>query len=405
MDADGRVSFAEQLAELRSQADLSLADVATAAHVARGYVHHIERGLRWPTQRVAKALDNALDAGGALLAAWEVADALPRAAAVPVDPEDRERVALAARHPRRVDVATVSALADVLAATRRLEDQIGCAAVLPSIRSNRALARSLLADARPAIRDRVGALAGELHQYLGWLFVATGHTEQARAEYDAALALGVEIDDPDLMSLALSYKGHLAWMLDDPQGVIALSRGARRDERVFVGQRAYNTHQEARGWAMVGEPAEVDRTLGRAEELAERTIARQADVPPNMYWYGSGFFTLQRGLTWHTLGGSRFAERAAKELTNGLRELPDAERHSEWAAFFTVAAVEALTTAGEAERAVAQARQALAVCRATKSTRLARLLQRAHTRMRETWPTHPAVRELGDELRPLSGAR
>lgn len=114
-----------------------------------------------------------------------------------------------------------------------------------------------------------------------------------------------------------------------------------------------------------------------------RPAGRRTDVPPNMYWYGSGFFTLQRAITWHTLGDARFAERAAGELTNGLRELPDAERDSEWAAFFTVAATEALTTAGEAECAVAQARQALAACRATKSTRLARLLHRAHTRMRD----------------------
>jgi hypothetical protein len=124
-----------------------------------------------------------------------------------------------------------------------------------------------------------------------------------------------------------------------------------------------------------------------------------------MYWYGSGFYTLQRGLTWHTLGDARFAERAATELINGLRELPEAERHSEWAAIFTVAAAEALTTAGEAERAVTQARQALAVCRTTRSRRLARALQHAHTRMRDVWPTHAPVRELGDELRPLSGAR
>lgn len=405
MEADGRASFAEQVAALRDQAGLSLAEVATAAHIARGYVHHIEHGRRWPTQPVAKALDNALDAGGALLAAWEVADALPRTAVAPANPEDRERVALAARCPRRVDAATVCALADVLAATRRLEDRIGSAAVLPGIRSNRALACSLLADARPPIRDQVGSLAGELHQYLGWLLVETGHPEQARAEYDAALALGVEIDDPGLTSLALSYKGHLAWILDDPRGVIALSRGARRDRRVFVGQHAYNAYQEARGWAMVGELAEVDRTLGHAEELAERAVARQADAPPNMYWYGSGFFTLQRGLTWHTLRDARFAERAATELTNGLRELPEAERHSEWAAFFTVAAAEAFTTAGDAELAIAHARQALAVCRTTRSTHLARLLHRAHTQMHDAWPTHAPVRELGDEIHPLSSAR
>ncbi|MGH3812043.1 MAG: helix-turn-helix domain-containing protein [Pseudonocardiaceae bacterium] len=405
MDGDGRASFVEQCAALRDQAGLSLADVATAAHVARGYVHHIERGRRWPTQRVAKALDNALDAGGALLAAWEVADALPRAVSVPADPEDRERVALAARHPRRVDAATVSALADVLAATRRLEDQIGSAAVLPGIRANRALACSLLADARHPIRKRVGSLAGELHQYLGWLLAETGHTEQARTELDAALALGVEIDDPDLTSLALSFKGHLAWMLDDPQGVITLSRAARRDRRVFIAQHAYNTHQEARGWAMAGEPAEVDRALERADELVERAVDRQADAPPNMYWYSSGFFTLQRGLTWHTLGDACFADRAATELTNGLSELPDAERDSEWAAIFTVAAAEAFTTAGKAECAVAQAHQAVAVCRTTRSTRLARALQRAHNQMRDTWPTHAAVRELGEQVCPLSDTR
>jgi transcriptional regulator with XRE-family HTH domain len=38
MDAEGRASFAEQLAALRDQAGLSLADVAAAAHVTRGYV-------------------------------------------------------------------------------------------------------------------------------------------------------------------------------------------------------------------------------------------------------------------------------------------------------------------------------------------------------------------------------
>jgi hypothetical protein len=216
------------------------------------------------------------------VAVWKEADALPRAGTVPVDPEDRERVTLAVRHPRRVDVATVGALADVLAATRRLEDQMGSAAVLPGVRNDRALARSLLADARGPVRDRAGALVGELRQYLGWLLIQTRHPEQAQRELDAALALGVEFDDPDLTSLALSYKSYLAWMVDDPQEVIALSRAARRDQRVFVAQHAYNAYQEARGWAMVGERAEVDRLLGRADELAERAVARHAEAPPNM---------------------------------------------------------------------------------------------------------------------------
>jgi transcriptional regulator with XRE-family HTH domain len=57
MDSGGRASFAERLAALRDQAGLSLAAVAATAHVARGYVHHLEHGRRWPTQGVAQALE------------------------------------------------------------------------------------------------------------------------------------------------------------------------------------------------------------------------------------------------------------------------------------------------------------------------------------------------------------
>ncbi|MDQ3154929.1 MAG: hypothetical protein M3R63_25415 [Actinomycetota bacterium] len=144
--------------------------------------------------------------------------------------------------------------------------------------------------------------------------------------------------------MALSYKGHLAWMRGDAHEVVALSRAALRDGRVFVAQRAYNLHQQARGRAMAGDVAEVDRTLGRAADTAETAVARQAEAPEGMYWYGAGFFTLQRGLTWHTVRDNRYATRAAGELTSGLGELPDGERDSEWAAIFTVAAAESYPT-------------------------------------------------------------
>jgi hypothetical protein len=377
----------------------------------------LERGtVRCPRQLYVTALCTVLGATPAELGFDVTATAIatrpllalpdsggPDAGDVPADPDDWERITFAACHPRRVDAATIDVLADVLAATRRVEDQIGSAGVLPSIHAPRGLAASLLADAPSPIRDRLGSLTGELHQYLGWLLAETGHLEQARVELDAALALGVEFDDPDLTSLALSFKGHLAWMVGNPHGVIALSGAARRDTRVFLAQHAFNAHQEARGWAMAGERGEVDRALAHADTLAERALSRQADTPPNLYWYSPGFFTLQRGLTWHTLADTRIAARAATELTNGLHELPAAERDSEWAAIFTVAAAEALTTAGEAECAIAQARQAVAVCRATRSTRLARALRRAHTHMQDTWPTHATIRELGEEIRPLNG--
>lgn len=404
MDTDGCAGFAELLHTLRADAGLSLAELGAVAHIARGYIHHLEHGRRWPSRTVAKALDDALKAHGALLDSWATAEKLPDGP-TPGNPDDRERLALVRTHPRRVDDATVSALADVLAATRRLEDSAGSAAVLPGVRRHLGLARDLLTDARPLVRDRVGALTGELHQYLGWLLTTTGRHEQASAELDAALAIGVELDDPDLTSLAFSFKGTLAWIRGDAHEVIALSRAAGRDERVFVTQHAFNAYQQARGWAMIGDVAEMDRMLGRAIDLADAALAQQADAPGNMYWYGAGFFTMQRGLTWHMLRDSRYATRAAAELTSGVGQLPATERDSEWAADFTIAAAEAYADAGDPERAVDEARRALAVCRSTCSTRLAGSLRKIHKHLREAWPTVPAVRELDDEVRTLGRAR
>lgn len=104
MTDDGRESFASQLAALRSHAGLSLAELGATAHVARGYVHHIEHGRRWPSRSVAAALDSSLSAAGTLLAVWEAADitvqadrtAAAASAAASQQPGDAEAVLVSA---------------------------------------------------------------------------------------------------------------------------------------------------------------------------------------------------------------------------------------------------------------------------------------------------------------------
>ena len=152
MNTDGRAGFADLLRTLRADTGLSLAKLGAAAHVARGYIHHLEHGRRWPSRTFVDALDRALGAEGVLLNAWTAADGHTHGPQ-PANPDDQERLALAAHNPRRVDEATVSALADVFAATRRLEDSTGSAAVLPGVRHHVALARRLLTDARLPVRD------------------------------------------------------------------------------------------------------------------------------------------------------------------------------------------------------------------------------------------------------------
>ncbi|MFN2478263.1 MAG: helix-turn-helix domain-containing protein [Pseudonocardiaceae bacterium] len=70
MHSHEREPFAAELRRLRDRAGLSLGELAERAHVNRGYVGHIEHAQRWPSRSVTSALDDALDARGALLAVW-----------------------------------------------------------------------------------------------------------------------------------------------------------------------------------------------------------------------------------------------------------------------------------------------------------------------------------------------
>ncbi|MGH3982967.1 MAG: helix-turn-helix domain-containing protein [Pseudonocardiaceae bacterium] len=109
MTSDGRESFASQLVALRSHAGLSLGELGAAAHLARGYIHHIEHGRRWPSCSVAAALDSALNANGALLAVWKGADNTVR-----LDRTAATAPAEASRQPGDAEPVLVSA-ADELA--------------------------------------------------------------------------------------------------------------------------------------------------------------------------------------------------------------------------------------------------------------------------------------------------
>lgn len=90
-----RTDFAAELARRRANAALSLADLAARAHVHRGYLHRLERGERWPSSTVVRAVDAALAADGALLATWEAADRVPCVLAN--DGQPTELLELAAR--------------------------------------------------------------------------------------------------------------------------------------------------------------------------------------------------------------------------------------------------------------------------------------------------------------------
>src|SRR5689334_6658725 len=61
--------FGETVRRLREQAGVSLRGLARDAHIDAGHLSRVESGQRPPTRELAIALDNALAAGGTIVAA------------------------------------------------------------------------------------------------------------------------------------------------------------------------------------------------------------------------------------------------------------------------------------------------------------------------------------------------
>src|SRR5690349_21473600 len=61
-------TFSEALQARRKAAGLSLRALARAAHVDPGHLSRVESGNRPPTEAIAEAVDQVLDADGALVA-------------------------------------------------------------------------------------------------------------------------------------------------------------------------------------------------------------------------------------------------------------------------------------------------------------------------------------------------
>src|SRR5690606_6468654 len=113
--------FAARARAAMQEQGLSVREAARRLNYDHAFLSRVLNGKQRPSAQLAQGLDDLVGAEGALttLAATLTSD-------------DRERIARSVAAPSRIDAATVHALADVLAAQRRLEDAVGPAVMLPA---------------------------------------------------------------------------------------------------------------------------------------------------------------------------------------------------------------------------------------------------------------------------------
>lgn len=315
--------FPARLRELLAQRDMSYRALAARTHYGKSYLHELATGKKAPAVEIAARLDDALNAGGQL--------------AIMVSDDDGP-LAYAMAHPRRADAAAVDELAAQLVADRLLEDSTGAAPMLPAATRQLDIVTGLVREARGPVRPQLVTVAAQWAQFGGWLNLARGQPRRAGALFDRALEWAIEVNERELIATVLSFKGHAAWLAGDLGPMIGLTEAALRDPDVYVGQRAYDRYQLARGQALGGDQKAAGDSLAAAADLVDETAEYAGQRPAWHYYRSRAFYALEAGIVYQLLGDNA---AAADLLRAGLAGLPPQMQAADWTAMYRKVLAEA----------------------------------------------------------------
>ncbi len=282
-----RADFAAELARLRANSGLSLANVADRAHVHRGYVHRLERGERWPSRPIVQAVDTALAADGALLAAWEAADRVPHVRATSTDGRPTELLELAARAQASDVTSTTLDLLDLRV------DQLARAytheppALL--LRDVRASARQIgkLLDGRATLaqRRRLLVAAGWTTLLAATLHVDLGQRAAAATARSVAGSLGREAEHDEIGTWAGEVETWTALIDQDWPRAAALAAAGEAIAPLGSSAAAQLAMQSARAAARLDDGPGVRAALRRCSAASER---QSRERPPDHHYFFDG---------------------------------------------------------------------------------------------------------------------
>jgi hypothetical protein len=266
-------------------------------------------------------LDELLGGSGSLVK-------LHTAAANPADvltPDDQERVALIFDNPSRIDGAAVRALADVLAAQRRLDDTIGPEALITATAAQVDVVKELFRHANGPHRGALAEVVAEYVQFAGWLYAESRRDADAVRTLTEAEELADVAESAVLAAQAANFRGYVARQQRNPRGIVRWFLTEHHTPGANVHQRIGAAAQAAHGYAAIGDADQGRRLLDVATSLIDR--ANGVDAPRTAYWLNESFHRLNLGLAHLALDD--FAV-AADHLASGLSSVPDEWQDAAW---------------------------------------------------------------------------
>jgi len=265
------------LRRLRTAHGLTQSDLGRLAGYDGSYVGAVERAAVRPSHELVERCDHALQAGGALLSLWRLADGewstTPPAGRADPGPETAhgpggsepggDAVVEAMELARRAEMSEVGA--DALAGVERAVDRLREAAaatppeaLVPAVVDQRRyVGRLLEGRLTPAHRRRLLVAAGWLSVLLAQLHFDAGDREAAEANRDTALRLARQAGHTELT--AWTVQALASWALADGRfrDALDLARAGQDLAPPATAAAVQLALDEAQAWAALGDRAQA----------------------------------------------------------------------------------------------------------------------------------------------------
>jgi transcriptional regulator with XRE-family HTH domain len=359
-------AFGARVRELRTEQDLSQAELGRRVHVSKDLITKVEKAVRRALPDLVERLDAALDAGGELAALAELAERHPPA---------RSGSAPALFPTGAFNPETVAALREAVAGCRRLDHSLGPAAALEIAVTQVRLVENLLhglpvQTGDGTRRDLLGVLA-ELNQLVGWLRFDQGYLPHAVAAFTTARALAEDAGDAALVAYILGPShGFAVSDSGDPATGVELCHQAldwcgRADNHRLTG---FVHAVTARAHARLGDAAACERHLdAAAQQLARSPVGEP--VPAWLTVFDRAALSGHRGSCLVTLG--RMSEAVSPLQAEASAPTPLFVRNR---SLWLLHQAQAHLAVGDLDAACATTTSALPLCRTTTSPRPRRRL-------------------------------
>ena len=381
--------FTAEIRRLMTERGMSLRGLARAAGYDPSYLSKILSGRKPASPYVARCLDEALGAGGAI----------ERIASQPPDPQaGRRSPALAEAHPGPVAPELVGYFRGQLPGHYQADMFLGPRHLIPTVKTQTELIIQLIQTAEATVRRDLLGVGAAYTALLGWLYQDAGDLPSSARWRDLTLALAHRSGDPQLVSYALTNKAMMAVDLGDGRAVVDFAQAALADQAQLCPKvRVLALQHQAHGFAMLQDRPEADRLLDAAETLTEWV---DDDYPwGNACRRTPAYVQVQRATCYGRTGRLADAADAAALWDQILGEMPEELRRDN--AVFHARQAAALAALPDPERVTSIAADAASLVQATGSARLRRELVALGDQARG-WPQAAARRELGEIIASIA---